>query len=124
MKTNFLSFMARKVSIPAGKRLAQMRKRRGLTQVELGNLLNISQRMVAYYENDAKKIPTQLLPKLAKILGVSLEELLGGGELPIVEAPKADKRLLKQLEKLEKLSVRDRRMVLRMIDTLAAQKAS
>lgn len=124
MKTNFLSFMARKVSIPAGKRLAQMRKRRGLTQVELGKSLNISQRMVAYYENDAKKIPTQLLPKLAKILGVSLEELLGGGEVPIVEAPKADKRLLKQLEKLEKLSVRDRRMVLRMIDTLAAQKAS
>lgn len=44
---------------------------------ELTRETGISQRMIAYYEKQAKYPPTHLLPTLAKALGTSGDELLG-----------------------------------------------
>ena len=124
LRANDIDFMAQNThNVPLGSTLSAWRKTRGLTQVELGELLGVSQRMVTYYENDAQKLPAHLLPKLAKALGVTLDEVVGDGEPDIDQMAKPNKRLLKQVEKLEQLPAQDRRMILRMIDRLTAQNA-
>jgi transcriptional regulator with XRE-family HTH domain len=119
------AIMARTKPVHFGKRLARLRKARGITQRQLADLLGSSQRVVTYYENESSYPPAHLLPKVAEVFGVGVEELLGEAE-PIVEAAPVvlDRRLRKRVDLLGKLSPQDQKMVLRMIDTLAAKKAS
>ena len=111
-------------SVAFGARLAALRKRKGLTQVQFAEQLGVSQRMITYYENEARRPPTQLLPEIARVLGVAIDELLNGSEVEIVEAPKLNKRLLRRFEKLQELPIADQKAVLRMIDSLSAKVTS
>jgi transcriptional regulator with XRE-family HTH domain len=60
-----------------GERLARLRQAAGYSQRELARELEISQRMVAYYEGETEYPPAHLLPMLAQALGVSTDQLLG-----------------------------------------------
>ena len=117
-----LRIMARTTDQSAafGSRLAALRKRKGLTQIQLADQLGVSQRMITYYENEARRPPTQLLPQIAKVLGVPVDDLLSGADLDAVEELKLDKRLLRRFEKLQQLPDADQKAVLRMIDSLSA----
>ena len=57
--------------------LKSLRKRRGLGQVELANMLGITQSSYSRYEAGLRDIPTDILTKLADILGSSTDEILG-----------------------------------------------
>jgi DNA-binding XRE family transcriptional regulator len=61
-----------------GARLVALRKRAGYTQTELARELNVTRRMIAYYEGETEFPPSALLPQLTQALGVSLEELSRG----------------------------------------------
>lgn len=64
--------------IPAkqGQRLAELRKKAGLSQYELARLLGVRQSNIAFWEHSDKPPRSELLPKLAEILGVKLEDLI------------------------------------------------
>jgi transcriptional regulator with XRE-family HTH domain len=105
-----------------GQRLARLRKARGFTQTELGRLIGLSQRMMTYYERQSTWPPAHLLPRLAAILGVSLDELTG--TKPVADAPpRRHSRLWRKLRAIEKLSKRDQQALLRTIDAFL-RKAS
>ncbi len=111
-----------KIAETFGQRLARLRKARGFTQTELGQLVNLSQRMMTYYERRNAWPPAHLLPRLAEILGVSLDELVG--RRPIEDAPpRRHSRLWRKLRAIEKLSKRDQQALLRTIDAFL-RKAS
>lgn len=57
------------------KGIAPLRKRMGLTQEQLAQELGIDRCRLAMWEIGKAWPPSQLLPKLARILGVSIEEL-------------------------------------------------
>jgi len=59
------------------EKLATLRKAAGFTQVELAVELEISQRMVAYYESPGATPPAHFLPAIAQALGVSIDALHG-----------------------------------------------
>ena len=61
-----------------GKRIALLRKDQGLKQEELAEKLGISGQAVSKWENDQTCPDISLLPQLAKILGVTVDELLSG----------------------------------------------
>lgn len=64
------------MSIKIGDNIAYYRKKRGLTQEELGELLNISGQAVSKWENGG--VPDiYLLPEIAKIFDVSIDSLFG-----------------------------------------------
>ena len=63
-----------------GKRIAQLRKEKGLTQEELSQMMEVSAQAVSKWENDQTCPDIASLPKLAKILGVTVDELLSGRE--------------------------------------------
>lgn len=60
-----------------GKRLAAFRKQRGMTQEELAQVVGVSRRRIAYYEGETQHPPTTILPRLAEVLEVTTDELLG-----------------------------------------------
>lgn len=59
------------------KRLRELRKSKGLTQKELGQRLNVTEAAVGMWEQ-ARRLPDpEVLTRLAGILGVSMDYLLG-----------------------------------------------
>ena len=97
--------------------LSALRKAAGFTQVELAADLDISQRMVAYYESAGSTPPAHLLPAIAKALGVSIDALYGH-EQPKRKLAKqeGDSRLRRRLLAIEKLGATEKRQVLQLID--------
>lgn len=61
-----------------GKRIAMLRRQKGLKQEDLANELDVSPQAVSKWENDQTCPDISLLPKLAQLLGVSVDELLSG----------------------------------------------
>ena len=92
-----------------------LRKAAGYTQVELAKELEVSQRMVSYYEGHSEYPPASLLPKLAEILGVSADELLR--IKPLKKTKKPDTRLQRRVQQIEKLPIKEWRQLTQVIDT-------
>ena len=65
-----------------GETISTLRKEKGMTQKELADLLNITDKAVSKWERDIACPDTQTIPKLAEILGVSIEELLHAKSVP------------------------------------------
>jgi transcriptional regulator with XRE-family HTH domain len=65
-----------------GTRLAWLRAKRGISQMELSKLVGKSQGSIAYYEKGAGKVMPDdaTLEKLAIALGTKIESLLGANE--------------------------------------------
>lgn len=61
-----------------GKRIAQLRKEKNFTQEDLAQLMEVSAQAVSKWENDLTCPDISSLPKLAQILGVTVDELLSG----------------------------------------------
>ena len=65
-----------------GEFISTLRKEKGMTQKELADLLNITDKAVSKWERDIACPDTQTIPKLAEILGVSVEELMNAKTMP------------------------------------------
>jgi transcriptional regulator with XRE-family HTH domain len=65
-----------------GKRLAELRKAAGLSQMEVAKELGIPQRTISFYEREARQVPQHLVKPLAELFGVAPEIILGLGEEP------------------------------------------
>ena len=77
-----------------GKRIATLRREKNLKQDDLAQMLEVSPQAVSKWENDQTCPDISLLPKLAKILGVSVDELLSGKQelQPVVTLVPEDQR--------------------------------
>lgn len=103
-----------------GKKLAQIRRARGLSQRRLAKLSDISHRMIAYYEAQTKHPPTHLIVPLTKVLGVSADELLG---IKSFKHPfdSQHPRLWNRLSKAALLPKEDQQTLLKNLDDLLAK---
>lgn len=103
-----------------GSRLAQLRKAAGLTQVQLAEVLGISQQMVASYEVGRRRIPVSMLPALAQALKVQVDALLGGTAKAQSKRGPAS-QLQRSIERIGELPKPKQRFVLEMLETVLAQ---
>jgi len=102
-----------------GSRVTALRKEQHLTQVQLAEILGISQQHMASFEKGIRKIPASVLPILAGLFSISVDELVG-------IKPKATKRgpapkLLRQVEQISHLPKTKQRFVMEMLDTVLQQ---
>ena len=74
------------MELTLGKRIAQHRKKLGLTQDQLAESLGVTAQAVSKWENDQSCPDINMLPKLAQIFGVSIDSLLGNDNQPVYEA--------------------------------------
>ena len=75
-----------------GTRIAQLRKEKGYTQEDLAQMLEVSPQAVTKWENDLTCPDISSLPKLAQILGVSVDTLLSGKVEPIAQIVPVEER--------------------------------
>ena len=83
-----------------GKRIAALRREKELKQDELAAKLGVSPQAVSKWENDQTCPDISILPLLAKILGVSVDELLSGKqqEAPAVRVlPENERKDIKDM---------------------------
>ncbi len=74
-----------------GARISAGRKRLGYTQEEFSEKLGVTPQAVSKWENDASCPDIQLLPEIAKIFGISVDELLTGKAANTDNPVKAEK---------------------------------
>ena len=108
-----------------GPRLAELRKARGLTQVQLAEAAGTTQRAISYYENDTGFPPASALIDLARALKVSTDELLGIKPLKVerIDSDPEVRRLWKRFRQITGLPERDQRAVIRLISSLVSVSA-
>jgi transcriptional regulator with XRE-family HTH domain len=133
MKNQELGFVAEHAMRPAmtkeeraffrtfGGRLAELRRVRGLTQVQLAEHLEIAQQQLASYEVGRRRVPVSLLEPLSEALAVSVEELLGRESKAKRRGPAP--KLERHLEKISQLPRARQRFVLQVLDSVLQQEA-
>ena len=82
-----------------GKRIAALRREKGLKQEDIARALDVSSQAVSKWENDQSCPDISLLPKLAKLLGVTVDVLLSGEEerTQTVLVPEAERKDIKDM---------------------------
>lgn len=65
-----------------GSRIAELRRKKNMTQEELANALGVTPQAVSKWENDLSCPDITLLPQLARLFGVTTDELLGNQSQP------------------------------------------
>ncbi|WIV20100.1 MULTISPECIES: helix-turn-helix domain-containing protein [Paenibacillus] len=60
-----------------GHRIAELREKRGLTQEELSNMLDITRASLSHYEKNRRKPDFETLTRFADTFHVSVDYLLG-----------------------------------------------
>lgn len=65
-------------NIKTGKLIADLRKKQGLTQQQLADKLNLSNKTISKWESGNGSPDLSNLPMLAETLGISVDELLKG----------------------------------------------
>lgn len=58
-------------------RLKEIRKEAGVTQVQLAELLEVSQSTICSWETGVAQVPSGMLPVLADLFGCTIDALFG-----------------------------------------------
>ena len=96
-----------------GQKLGFCRKEKKLSQAELGKLSSINGDIIGKYERDEMKPSIETAKKLSDALAVSLDYLVGDGDLKVV-----DKKTMQRLEDIEKLPQEDKAHIFYALDNL------
>lgn len=66
-----------------GDIICALRKEKGMTQKDLADMLNITDKAVSKWERNIAFPDTATIPKIAEIFGVSVEELMNAKSIPV-----------------------------------------
>jgi transcriptional regulator with XRE-family HTH domain len=99
-----------------GSRLAEARRRAGLTQVEMAEKLGVTQQVITFWEREAPAPRAEMLPKIAVLLNISIDELLGISKEGVKKGPVS--RLERQFNEVGKLPKRQQEKILGVVDAL------
>ena len=108
--------------VALGERVTLLRKEHSLTQQQLAERLGIAQQTLAHYEGARLRVPASMLPTLAELLTVPVEELIGQ---PSARAAKGKRgptpRLAQHMERISQLPKPKQRAVMEVLDAMLAQ---
>ena len=93
--------------IKIGKFIAECRKRQGLTQIQLAEKLNITDKAVSKWERGMAMPDSSIMLELCDILDITVNELLSGEKISMENNDRKNEQLLvdmsKELEKKNKI---------------------
>ena len=99
------------------ERLSRLRKERGWTQVELAERVGLSQTLISDYERGRLRLNADIVVRLANALEVTADDLLQPNGRQHSLRRKPSLRVLRRLEKIEKLPAHQQNTLLKTIDT-------
>ena len=105
-----------------GKRIAALRKEIDLTQVQLAEILDISQQHMAAIEAGRRKATASTIPLLAQLFGITTDELLGLEDKPSKRGPAST--LQRQIEQIGLMPRAKQKFISEMLEALIKQQQS
>jgi transcriptional regulator with XRE-family HTH domain len=93
-----------------------------MTQGHLAEHLGISQQHMAPFEKGIRKVPASMLPTLAQLFGISVDELIGLKDTAAKRGPMP--KLQRQIEQVALLPKVKQKFVSEMLDTVIQQAAN
>lgn len=105
-----------------GKKLAELRKVRHLTQMELAELLEVQPRLIGRWEQGKGKPQFDYIIKLAEVLEVSLDQMLLGADKQQSARFDIQNRKLKELcRQVDQLKQEDQNVICHFLDMAVRQ---
>lgn len=83
-----------------GKRLAEIRKSKKLKQMELAEMLNVSQQVISNIERGVTAPDIEQLKKIADIYNISLDELVGR-EFLCDDADDVERKIISYIKQMD-----------------------
>lgn len=93
-----------------GERLSEVRKKQGLSQDELASMIGTQGPAIGRYERSVAKPTIEVAGKLAEVLNVSLDYLVGNSDVEL------DKKTLQRILDVQKLPESIKEKVFYLID--------
>ena len=104
-----------------GQRIAERRKARGITQVELAKTLGIAQQTMAHYEGGTVRIAIATLTLVTRALDVAIEDLIGSASAKTAGKRGPAPKIQQQLERVSALPKAKQRAIAQVLDSMLAQ---
>jgi len=98
-----------------GRNLSRFRKEKGLTQEDLVKQSGVAISQIRRYEADKSSPTLEVLTRLAKALGASIDELAFGKMTEVAATKLQDRELLEQFEMVSALDEEEREAVKRIL---------
>ena len=92
---------------------------RSITQVQLAQVMEVSQQTVTSWEVGRRGVPVSAVPALARALGCTVETLVGEKATPARRGPAP--KLQQHMERISQLPKPKQRFVMELLDTVLAQ---
>lgn len=104
-----------------GRRITALRKEAGMTQTQVAQALNVSQQAVQAWEAGRRRIQISILPAVARLLSVSLEDLLGEEPEKIARKRGPAPKWQQLIEEIDGLPKAKQKMISEMLSALIVQ---
>lgn len=99
-----------------GQRLTQARKKKSISQEELATQLNTKGPVIGRYERDEMRPSIDTATKMAQLLEVSLDWLVGTTDMQI------DTNTLNRIQDIDKLNQKDKELVFEFLDSFISNR--
>lgn len=111
------------VSFNYGEKLSELRKSAGLSQYDLAGLIGVNQSTINFWEHSDKPPRSEILPKLAEVLEVSVAELLSltPAETIIKSRVSPIGRVRKAFEEIGKLPRNQQEKIAEVVEVFLSQ---
>jgi len=108
---------------PFGQRMAALRQQKGLTQMQLAERMNTTQKMIDYYERRSPNPTLDVMQKIAAALEVSVTELLGEEAVSVRAARKSGptSKVQKVFDEVARLPRRQQDKIVEVVSALMSQ---
>lgn len=104
--------------LPIGKRIASLRRSKGLSQLVLAERLGVSQKQITNYETGTVHLSDEMIVRFALALRVSADELLGLRNLELPPPSSLSLRFTRRIRELEQLPEPKIKIILQILDDL------
>jgi len=104
-----------------GKNLVRFRKQKGLTQADLVKRCGVGISQIRRYEADRSQPTLEVIARVARVLGVSADDLVFDEGKGVASVRIVDRELLAQFEALSDLDAIDREAIKRVIAAVIAR---
>jgi len=104
------------------EKLVKMRKERGWAQAGLAERVGVHIAHLSRLENDKSQPSVEMLRKIAKAFGVTMDYLMNDEVEELAPVSVKDKSLSEHMELLEQLDENDRKTVINVIDSILTKK--
>lgn len=103
------------------ERLKELRKKKGVSQGELADLIEVHFTQVSRYERGETKPNAEAMSKLAKALDTTVDYLMSGTTDNLMQEVGLDKELVSRFKQVQDLPTEEKRTVLSLLDAFIAK---